>query len=157
MKVSSRGEYAMRAMLELALRYGEGPVPIAEIARAQDVPRRYLEQILLVLQRGQFARSVRGPSGGYYLHRPPDTVRVADVIRAMDGPLAPVPCVSQLAYEECPRQGGCGLRWLWKQARDLLADLLENTTLAELVAHDSSGPRTSVVADNSGAPSGRTH
>lgn len=132
MRLSTKGEYASRAMLELSLHYKNGSLHIRDIASAQDIPERFLEQILLVLKRAGYLRSKKGPNGGYYLAKPPSEIRVADVIRTMDGPLAPIDCVSATAYEVCPREDVCGLRWLWKKVRDCIADILESTTFNDL-------------------------
>jgi Rrf2 family cysteine metabolism transcriptional repressor len=132
MKLSTKGEYASRAMLELALHYPEGPLHIRDISAAQDIPERFLEQILLLLKRAGHLRSKKGPNGGYYLAREPSKITVAEVIRVMDGPLAPIDCVSVTAHEVCPREKFCGLRWLWKEVRDSVAGILENTTFKDL-------------------------
>jgi Rrf2 family protein len=133
MRLSTRGEYASRAMLELALRFADGPQHIRDISAAQDIPERFLEQILLQLKRAGYLRSRKGPRGGYRLSRPPDKISVAEVIRAMDGPLAPIDCVSVTAHEICPKEDGCVLKGLWKETRDAIASILERTTLADLV------------------------
>jgi Rrf2 family transcriptional regulator, cysteine metabolism repressor len=133
MRLSTRGEYASRAMLELALRFADGPQHIRDISTAQDIPERFLEQILLQLKRAGYLRSRKGPQGGYRLSRPPDTISMAEVIRAMDGPLAPIDCVSVTAHEICPKEHGCVLKGLWKETRDAIASILERTTLADLV------------------------
>ena len=135
MKLSTRGEYASQAILDLALHQHEEPVKIREIAARQEIPLKYLENILLTLQRAGIARSKRGPRGGYYLARPPEAITVGEVIRAMDGPLAPIHCVSVSAYEECPRRSVCGLKWVWQEVRDAIADILDNTTFADVVQH----------------------
>lgn len=132
MKLSTKGEYASRAMLELALHYPEGPLHIRDISAAQDIPERFLEQILLSLKRAGHLRSKKGPNGGYYLARNPSEITVAEVIRVMDGPLAPIDCVSVTAHEVCPREDFCGLKWLWKEVRDSIAEILENTTFKDL-------------------------
>jgi len=132
MRLSKRGEYASRAMLELSLHYGEGPLHISAISSAQDIPKRFLEQLLLILKRAGYLRSKKGPNGGYYLSKPPSKINVAEVIRVMDGPLAPIDCVSVTAYEVCPRQDFCGLRWLWKEVRDKVVEIMENTTFEDL-------------------------
>jgi Rrf2 family cysteine metabolism transcriptional repressor len=133
MRLSTRGEYASRAMLELALRFADGPQHIRDISAAQDIPERFLEQILLQLKRAGYLRSRKGPQGGYRLSRPPEAISVAEVIRAMDGPLAPIDCVSVTAHEICPKEDGCVLQGLWKETRDAIASILERTTLADLV------------------------
>jgi len=134
MRLSTKGEYASRAMLELALRYEEGPLHGRQISKAQQVPPRFLEQILLLLKRAGYVKSRRGQRGGYVLAKPPGEISVAEVIRVMDGPLAPIDCVSVMAHEACPMESTCGLRWLWKDVRDAVAEILEKTTFADLVA-----------------------
>ena len=132
MRLSTKGEYASRAMLELSLHYQERPLHIRDISKAQDIPQRFLEQILLLLKRAGYLRSRKGPDGGYSLSRPPGEISVAEVIRVMDGPLAPIDCVSVIAHEVCPHENHCGLRWLWKEVRDSVAEILERTTFEEL-------------------------
>jgi Rrf2 family protein len=144
MRLSTKGEYASRAMLELALRYGEAPLHIREISEAQDIPERFLEQILLQLKRTGYLRSRKGPHGGYCLARSPDRISVAEVIRVMDGPLAPIDCVSVTAPEVCARERYCGLKGLWKETRDAIARILENTTFADLASRTQAA-RTAVA------------
>ncbi len=132
MRLSTKGEYASRAMLELALHHKERLLHIREISAAQDIPERFLEQILLMLKRSGYLRSKKGPKGGYYLAKPPSEINVAEVIRVMDGPLAPIDCVSVIAHEVCSREDYCGLKWLWKEVRDNVANILENTTFEDL-------------------------
>lgn len=133
MRLSTKGEYASRAMLELSRHYEERPLHIREISKAQDIPRRFLEQILLLLKRAGYLRSRKGPNGGYHLSRPPAQISVAEVIRVMDGPLAPIDCVSVTAHEVCPHESSCSLKWLWKDVRDAVAGILEKTTFEDLV------------------------
>lgn len=134
MRLSTKGEYASRAMLELSRRYPKGPVHSRQIAEAQEIPPRFLEQILLQLKRAGYLKSRKGQRGGYVLAKPPEKINVAEVIRVMDGPLAPIDCVSVMAHETCPMENTCGLRWLWKDVRDAVADILEKTTFADLAA-----------------------
>jgi Rrf2 family protein len=132
MKLSTKGEYASRAMLEMALHFDEGALHIREISSAQDIPERFLEQILLQLKRAGYLRSRKGPHGGYFLAKSPSRISVAEVIRVMDGPLAPIGCVSVTAKAFCPREGDCGLKGLWKEVRDAIASILERTTFEDL-------------------------
>jgi len=132
MRLSTKGEYASRAMLELSLRYEEKPLHIRDISKAQDIPQRFLEQILLQLKRAGYLRSRKGPDGGYFLSKPPAEINVAEVIRVMDGPLAPIDCVSVTAHEVCPHEAHCGLKGLWKEVRDAVAQIMEKATFAEL-------------------------
>jgi Rrf2 family protein len=133
MRLSTKGEYASRAMLELSRRYADGPIHSREISKAQEIPQRFLEQILLLLKRAGYLKSRKGQKGGYVLAKPPGAINVAEVIRVMDGPLAPIDCVSVMAHEACPMEKTCGLRWLWKEVRDSVAGILERTTFADLV------------------------
>ncbi|MDH7511489.1 MAG: Rrf2 family transcriptional regulator [Clostridiales bacterium] len=134
MRLSTKGEYASRAMLELARHYEGKPLHIRDISRAQGIPQRFLEQILLQLKRAGYLRSRKGPNGGYCLSKPPAEINVAEVIRVMDGPLAPIDCVSVTAHEACPHEATCTLKWLWKDVRDAVAEIMERTTFAELAS-----------------------
>lgn len=153
MRLSTKGEYASRAMLELALRYEDGPLHSREISKAQQVPPRFLEQILLLLKRAGYVKSRKGQRGGYVLAKPPGEINVAEVIRVMDGPLAPIDCVSVMAHEACPMERTCGLRWLWKDVRDAVAEILEKTTFADLVAKCGRSAARGAANGGEGGPS----
>jgi Rrf2 family cysteine metabolism transcriptional repressor len=140
MRLSTKGEYASRAMLELSLHWPQRSMHIRDISSAQDIPERFLEQILLLLKRAGYLRSRKGPKGGYLLAKPPSQITVAEVIRVMDGPLAPIDCVSVTAHEVCPLEGSCGLRWLWKDVRDSVARILERTTFAQVARRARRAP-----------------
>jgi len=131
-KLSTRGEYASRAVLDIALHEHEGPVKIREISGRQGIPLKYLENILLTLQRAGITRSKRGAHGGYLLARPAAGITVGEVIRAMDGPLAPIHCVSVSAYEVCEREEICGLKWVWQDVRNAIADILDHTSFVDV-------------------------
>jgi len=134
-KLSKRGEYGLRALQDLARHVGEGPVPTKELAARNNIPQRFLEQILLSLKHGRLVRSQKGPRGGYYLARSPHEINLAEIVRQLDGPLAPVSCVSETAYEACgcPDVESCGLRRVMKEVRDMVVAKMEATTLADLV------------------------
>lgn len=136
MKLSKRGEYALRVLQDMAAHWEEGPIPNRELAERNNIPYRFLEQILLALKRGRIVRSQRGVRGGYALARPPDQITLAEVIRLLDGPLAPIPCASETAFEPCgcPDMENCGLRRVMKRVRDVVAEMMEHTTLADLAA-----------------------
>ena len=136
MKLSKRGEYGLRALQDLAAHYGEGPIPNKDLSKRNNIPSRFLEQILLTLKHGQIVRSQKGPRGGYYLARPPQQITLAEAVRLLDGPLAPISCVSETAFEPCgcPDMEACGLRRVMKEVRDTVAEMMERTTLADLVA-----------------------
>ncbi|HVL22857.1 MAG TPA: Rrf2 family transcriptional regulator [Thermomicrobiales bacterium] len=133
MKVSTRGEYGVRAMVALAHHYGDGPMSISEIARQSSVPPAYLEQLIAPLRRASLVESKRGARGGYVLARDPAAIRVGDVYRVMEGPVAPMDCVSEDASDQtCPLIDGCETRPIWLKVRDSIIDALDSTTLADL-------------------------
>jgi Rrf2 family cysteine metabolism transcriptional repressor len=134
LKLSSRGEYALRALVVLGLNYGSGVVSIGTIGVQQNIPKRFLEQILNDLKELGVVESKRGLAGGYRLRRPPEQITLAEVIRYLEGPLAPVSCVSQTSYERCscPDESKCGIRSIMKEVRDNIARILEKVTVAQL-------------------------
>ncbi|HWO76161.1 MAG TPA: Rrf2 family transcriptional regulator [Bacillus sp. (in: firmicutes)] len=132
MKISSRGEYALRALILLG-RSEDRVVPIGEISEKTLVSINYLEQLLLQLKRNGYVHSKRGVNGGYKLSRNPSDIIIGEVIRNLEGPLAPMGCVSVTAYESCPLEEGCLLKPLWALIRDTIADLLDHTTLKDLL------------------------
>ncbi len=139
MKVSSRGEYGVRAMVALARHYGDEPMSIAAVARASSVPATYLEQLIGPLRRAGLVESKRGAQGGYRLTRAPELVRVGEVYRVMEGPVAPMDCVSEdPADQTCPLIEGCETRPVWLKMRDAIVESLDSMTLADLVAENPS-------------------
>jgi Rrf2 family protein len=121
-------------MVALAHNYGVGPMSIAAVAKASSVPYAYLEQLIVPLRRAGLVESKRGAQGGYQLTRPPDEVRVGDVYRVMEGPVAPMDCVSENeADQTCPLIEGCETRPVWLKVRDSIANTLDSMTLADLV------------------------
>lgn len=134
-KVSSRGEYGVRAMVALAHHYGHGPMSISAVAKASSVPTPYLEQLIGPLRRAGLVESKRGAQGGYSLSRSPDLVRVGEVYRVMEGPVAPMECVSEDVTEQiCPLIDGCETRPVWLKMRDAIVESLDSMTLADLIA-----------------------
>jgi Rrf2 family protein len=137
MQVSKRCEYALRALIDIGIAHEAGReiLSIGELARHEQLPVRFLEQILLQLKDAGWVESRRGQRGGYALARPMDTIRMGDVVRLVDGPLAPIRCVSKTAYEPCtcPDEDHCGLRMLMMDVRNALADVLDRHTLADVV------------------------
>lgn len=143
MKVSTRGEYGVRAMVALAHHYGDGPLSITEIARESSVPPAYLEQLVAPLRRAGLVESKRGAHGGYVLGRAPSQVRVGDVYRVMEGPVAPMDCVSEDdADQTCPLIEGCETRPVWLKVRDSIVEALDSTTLADLISASPKRPTT---------------
>src|SRR5438045_1405961 len=134
MKLSVRGEYALRALLVLGLNRDESVVRIQTISDEQNIPKRFLEQILNDLKSAGIVRSKRGVAGGYRLARRPDQITVASVIRHIEGALAPVSCVSERFYEKCscPDESRCAIRSVMKEIREAVVKIAERVTIAEL-------------------------
>lgn len=139
--LSSRAKYATRAILHLALREQEGPVLIQEIADAQNIPLKYLQQILVSLKVAGFVQSRKGPGGGYTLARPSKEIMLGAVLRSMDGPLAPISCVSVTQHSECgcPVPETCALRATFRDVREAMAAVLDNTSFLELKERHKAG------------------
>jgi Rrf2 family protein len=134
MKLSLRGEYALRALLVLGLEYERPVVRIQEISEDQNIPKRFLEQILNDLKSAGIVQSKRGVSGGYRLARRPEEITLASVVRHIEGALAPVSCVSERFYEKCscPAESRCAVRSVMKDVREVLVTIMEKLTVAEM-------------------------
>jgi len=134
MKLSLRGEYALRALLVLGLNYGEAVTRIGTISDQQNIPKRFLEQILNDLKSAGLVQSKRGISGGYRLARPPEQITLASVVRHIEGALAPVSCVSERFYEKCscPDESRCAIRSVMKEIRAAVVQIAERVTIADL-------------------------
>jgi Rrf2 family cysteine metabolism transcriptional repressor len=133
MSVSSKCYYALRAVYALAEHNSSEPLKIAEIAEREQIPIRFLEVILNQLKGGGFVRSKRGAEGGYFLARPAEDLTVGAVMRFVDGPIAPVDCVSQSRHKECEFHGECHFFGFWGRVRQAISDVVDKTTFADLV------------------------
>ena len=132
--LTRKGKYGLKAMILLAREHGAGPILIGDLAEQEAIPKKFLENILLALKHRGLVHSRKGPHGGYQLGRPPAQISVGDIIRALDGPLALVSCVSQTAYaacEECVTEKECAVRRVFQQVRDETARILDGTSLAD--------------------------
>jgi Rrf2 family protein len=134
MKLSLRGEYALRALLVLGQNYEQGVVRIQTISERQNIPKRFLEQILNDLKSAGMVQSRRGVAGGYRLAKRPEQISLASVVRHIEGALAPVSCVSERFYEKCscPDESRCAIRAVMKELREAVVKIAERVTLAEL-------------------------
>src|SRR6476661_8232394 len=134
MKLSLRGEYALRALLVLGLNYEREIMSIQRVSSAQNIPKRFLEQILNDLKSAGLVESRRGVTGGYRLARRPEEITLAAVVRHIEGALAPVSCVSERFYEKCscPDESRCAIRSVMKEVRDAVVQVAERVTIAEL-------------------------
>lgn len=137
MRLSKRGEYGLRAMIDIATWEPANPVvQIKEIAEREKIPGKFLEQILLTLKNAGLLHSKMGVGGGYYLAKPPQEINLGQIVRILDGPLAPIRCVSQMAYEPCgcPDESTCGLRIVMLDVRNAISEILDRTTLADVIS-----------------------
>lgn len=135
--MSQKCQYAVRSVFQLAKRQGTGATKISEIAKAQAIPIRFLENILNQLKGGGFVESVRGKKGGYLLVRSPKELTVGDIVRFVEGPLSPVECTASGKKGACPMYGRCVFLSLWKRAQDALESVYEGTTFHDLVVQEA--------------------
>lgn len=145
--LSKKAKYALKALLFLSRGTPGRPVLISDIAEAEGIPKKFLELILLQLKKNGMLQSKKGKGGGYFLAREPSLISFGQIIRIIDGPLAPLPCVSQTAYmrcEECADEDACGIRLVMKEVRDSLARILDGTSLSTVVLRvEAAGPTRS--------------
>lgn len=132
MKLSKKGDYGLRAMLELAKNYSLGYIQMKDIAQKEKIPLKFLEQILLTLKNAGFLESKMGAGGGYRLAKSPEEITLGEVIRILEGPLAPISCVSVKFYRQCPEENSCGIRSVMNQVRNAVANILDHTTLQDV-------------------------
>jgi len=130
-RLSTRGRYATKAMLDLAFHYGEGPIMIREIAQRQGVSGRYLEHLVSLLRTAGLVKSTRGARGGFTLAKPPSEIKVSDIIRICEGSIAPTECVDN--PEICSRNEFCVARDIWVEMKEAMDGILESTTLQDLI------------------------
>ena len=132
-RFSLRTEYGLRALMELAARWGDGPVPAREIAESQNIPLRFLEHQLTSLHKAGIVSSHRGAGGGSELARDPSGVRLSDVIEVLEGPIAAMFCLEPHDEDVCPQSHHCGLQELWSRVEGAVRDVFERTSLADIV------------------------
>ena len=138
MKLSSRSRYGFRAILELALEYGNGPVQIKTIAQRQEISNKYLEQLIVMLKSASLVRSIRGPRGGYILAKAPNEIRLDEIFRTLEGPMVAVECIEHPEY--CAKCSDCVTRQLWSEIQGAMLGVLQAKTLQDLVDEKRSGP-----------------
>ncbi len=135
MKLSTKGEYGVRALAVLAYHYEEGPIPLRFIASKEHLSELYLEQLFRDLKKAELIISVRGPKGGYMLAKGPNEITVGDAVRALEGPLGPVDCVLENKGNDdcCSKEGNCITKFVWAKLRDSMAKVLDDITFADIV------------------------
>jgi Rrf2 family transcriptional regulator, cysteine metabolism repressor len=134
MKLSTKGRYGVSAMYDLALHYGQGPISLKSVAARQGISEHYLEQLMGTLRNAGYVKSIRGAQGGYTLTRDPATITVGDIIKIMEGPIAPVDCLLADAENNkyCNRANFCVTRNVWAKVRDSINSVLDSISLADL-------------------------
>jgi Rrf2 family cysteine metabolism transcriptional repressor len=141
MRLSTRSEYGIRAMARLASQtQGNLPVPLREVARLESISEQYLEQIFMDLRKAGFVQSVRGAKGGYYLTHRPDEIRVGDLLRVLEGDLAPYDCVRPDVTSDCEKVGTCVTRKAWLRLRDAMIEAMDQITLADMLEEEARVP-----------------
>lgn len=132
MKLSAKGDYALRALMDLAGNYNSRLMQTREIAANHGIPEKFLEQILRDLKNARIVTARAGSNGGFSLARPPEKITFGEVIRLMDGPLAPIGCVSLMYYNQCPEEPVCKFQMVMRRVRDAIAEIIDHTTLADV-------------------------
>ena len=130
MRVSTKGDYGVRALIELAHHFGQGPLQSAEIAARQSIPEPYLDQLLTTLRRAGFIRSVRGPQGGHALIREPENLKLSEVVGVLEGSLSPISCLDE--PDGCSKRGFCSQRAVWEAVRDATRKILDDVSIGDL-------------------------
>ncbi|MDO7788717.1 RrF2 family transcriptional regulator [Desulforamulus aquiferis] len=132
MRLTTKGHYGLKAMFDLAMHYGSGPIPLKVVAERQGISENYLEQLAAVLRKAGLVKSIRGAQGGYILAKLPSEIKVGDVIRVLEGPIAPLECVSELETTICEKGQFCISRDIWARVRDSIAEVLDSITLEDM-------------------------
>lgn len=135
MRVSTKGRYAIRFMLDLALHNTGEPVRIKDVAARQNISDKYLEQVVSILNKAGYVRSIRGPQGGYVLTRNPEDYTMGQILRLTEGDMVPVACLAD-DVNQCDRADSCVTLHFWKKLDDAISNVIDNTTLADLVEEE---------------------
>lgn len=133
MKISFKGDYATKIILDLALTYNQGSTQIKDIAKRQDIPERFLEQIITLLKNARYINTSRGPKGGVWLAKSPSRITIGEIVRLVEGATSPITCVSRSAHAQCSFEHKCVLIGVWKEVRDKTNEVVDNTTYQDLV------------------------
>lgn len=147
MKISTKGRYALRLMLDLALNDTEKPIRVKEIANRQGISDKYLEQIIAILNKAEFVRSVRGSQGGYLLTRQPEEYTVGMILRLTEGSMTPVDCAGDVV-DSCDRKACCATSLVWKKLNTAIRDVIDNITLADLLTWQAEQDEDFAMPDN---------
>ncbi len=132
MKLSTKGQYGVKAMFDLAMRYSDEFVPLKQVAESQVIPENYLEQLVAQLRKAGLVESVRGPQGGYRLSRDPAEITIGEIIRLLEGPITLVDCAPEEGESSCKRAEACVTRGIWAKMSASIAAVVDSITLADL-------------------------
>ena len=132
MKISFKGDYALKIILDLALGYGNGIAQIKDISKRQDIPEKFLEQIITTLKGAGYVKTVRGPKGGVFLAKPPAKITMGEIIRLMEGPTSPIACVSKSGHAKCSYEKLCAFKGYFAEIRDRINDVVDKTNFQEI-------------------------
>ncbi len=132
MKISTKGRYALRMMCDIAIHQNQNPIPLKEIAERQNISVKYLEQIVIILSRAGFLKSIRGSQGGYKLANSPDHYTVGMILRLTEGSLAPVSCLED-EVNQCSRAGECQTLFIWENLYKAICDVVDNITVQDII------------------------
>jgi len=133
MNLSTKGRYGVKAMFDLALHYGDGPIPLKNVAERQGISEPYLEQLISVLRKAGLVKSVRGAQGGYMLNAEPGQITVGDILKVLEGPVAPTECVTEDEPVECAKADYCVTRIIWEKVRDSINEVIDSITLQDML------------------------
>ncbi|AKL95232.1 transcriptional regulator, BadM/Rrf2 family [Clostridium aceticum] len=133
MKLSTKGRYGLKAMFDLALHYGDGPIALKHIAERQEISDHYLEQLVAILRKAGLVKSVRGAQGGYMLASEPRNITVGDIIRTLEGPLAPSDCVMEEEPKNCEKANYCATKMVWERIRDSVNEVIDSISLEDML------------------------
>ncbi|MCB4790345.1 MAG: Rrf2 family transcriptional regulator [Elusimicrobia bacterium] len=133
MKISFKGDYALKIILDLSLSYKKGLSQIRDISKRLDIPEKYLEQIVTILKGAKYIKTQRGPKGGISLSKAPNQITLGEVIRLMEGPTSPVTCVSKSCYTRCNFESKCSFKSVWEDVRDRVNEVVDKTTFQDMV------------------------
>lgn len=147
MRLSTKGHYGLKAMFDLALNGGDGPVPLKTVAERQNISESYLEQIIAALKKAGLVKSLRGAQGGYILAREPGDIKVGDIVRVLEGPIAPVDCVNKLVPTECDNADYCITRTVWARVRDSIAEVMDSISLEDMCRQAREAPSDTQLAN----------
>jgi len=133
MKITFKGDYALKIMLDLSLAFGRHLVQIKDISQRQDIPKKFLEQIVLILKGAPYIQTVRGPKGGLTLAKEPASITLGEIVRLIEGPTSPIACVSTTGYAQCTFEKYCVFKSVFAEIKDRINDVLDHTTFDDMV------------------------